>query len=77
MGPRPWVKPPRVKPMSGAKPPVPRPAPPAAAPASPASPATPVAGAPVVRPATETGGAPGPDPTRYGDWQHKGRVSDF
>lgn len=25
----------------------------------------------------EIGGAPGPEPTRYGDWQHKGRVSDF
>jgi len=25
----------------------------------------------------EVGGAQGPDPTRYGDWQHKGRVSDF
>ena len=27
--------------------------------------------------AKEIGGAPGPDPTRYGDWQHKGRVTDF
>ena len=25
----------------------------------------------------EIGGAPGHEPTRYGDWQHKGRVSDF
>ena len=25
----------------------------------------------------EIGGAPGPEPTRYGDWQHKGRVIDF
>ena len=25
----------------------------------------------------EIGGPPGPDPTRYGDWQHKGRVTDF
>lgn len=25
----------------------------------------------------EIGGAPGPEPTRYGDWAHKGRVSDF
>ena len=33
----------------------------------------------VVRPplAKEIGGAPGPEPTRYGDWQHKGRVTDF
>ncbi len=25
----------------------------------------------------EIGGAPGPDPTRYGDWEHKGRCTDF
>jgi len=25
----------------------------------------------------EIGGVAGPEPTRYGDWQHKGRVSDF
>jgi len=25
----------------------------------------------------EIGGVDGPEPTRYGDWQHKGRVSDF
>lgn len=25
----------------------------------------------------EIGGAPGPDPTRYGDWQHNGRCTDF
>jgi hypothetical protein len=25
----------------------------------------------------EIGGADGPEPTRYGDWQHKGRVTDF
>ena len=37
---------------------------------------------PMVKPARpalqkEIGGAPGPEPTRYGDWQHKGRVTDF
>ncbi len=32
---------------------------------------------PVVQPPSERGGAQGPEPTRYGDWQHKGRVSDF
>ena len=32
---------------------------------------------PPATPTVEIGGAPGPDPTRYGDWQHKGRVSDF
>ncbi len=25
----------------------------------------------------EIGGPPGPEPTRYGDWQFKGRVTDF
>jgi hypothetical protein len=25
----------------------------------------------------EIGGVKGPEPTRYGDWEHKGRVSDF
>jgi hypothetical protein len=26
---------------------------------------------------TEIGGAKGPEPTRYGDWEHKGRCTDF
>lgn len=25
----------------------------------------------------EIGGVEGPEPTRYGDWQHKGRCTDF
>ena len=25
----------------------------------------------------EKGGAPGPEPTRYGDWEKKGRCIDF
>jgi len=25
----------------------------------------------------EIGGAKGLEPTRYGDWQHKGKVTDF
>ena len=25
----------------------------------------------------EIGGYDGPEPTRYGDWEHKGRVTDF
>ena len=25
----------------------------------------------------EIGGPKGPEPTRYGDWERKGRVSDF
>jgi len=28
-------------------------------------------------PPKEIGGAKGPDPTRYGDWEHKGRCTDF
>jgi hypothetical protein len=27
--------------------------------------------------AIEIGGAKGPEPTRYGDWEHKGRCYDF
>jgi hypothetical protein len=28
-------------------------------------------------PPPETGGPKGPEPTRYGDWERKGRCSDF
>ena len=28
-------------------------------------------------PRQETGGQPGPDPTRYGDWEKNGIISDF
>jgi hypothetical protein len=44
------------------------------APAEPVKPQPPQATPPMPK---EIGGVPGPDPTRYGDWQHKGRVSDF
>lgn len=40
----------------------------------------PVAPAPAVDPAKmprEIGGPAGPEPTRYGDWEVKGRCSDF
>ncbi|MCE3002507.1 MAG: DUF1674 domain-containing protein [Xanthomonadaceae bacterium] len=30
-----------------------------------------------VRPEKEVGGRPGPDPTRYGDWEKNGRCIDF
>jgi hypothetical protein len=36
-----------------------------------------------IKPATppplpkEIGGTKGPEPTRYGDWEHKGRCTDF
>ena len=29
------------------------------------------------KPATEIGGPPGPEPTRYGDWERKGICVDF
>ena len=32
--------------------------------------------APAARP-KEIGGPPGPEPTRYGDWEKKGRCIDF
>ncbi len=28
-------------------------------------------------PPRELGGQPGPEPTRYGDWEKKGLISDF
>jgi hypothetical protein len=28
-------------------------------------------------PAPEIGGYKGPEPTAYGDWQHRGRTTDF
>ena len=28
-------------------------------------------------PVAETGGPAGPEPTRYGDWERKGRAIDF
>lgn len=47
-------------------------------PTAPALPAAPVADASKPKPAPkEIGGTTGPEPTRYGDWEHKGRVSDF
>jgi len=44
-----------------------------------AGPALPAAAAPAQtpRPPVEIGGAPGPDPTRFGDWEKSGRCIDF
>lgn len=42
--------------------------------AAPAGPGKPPAGEPLPK---EVGGPPGPEPTRYGDWAFKGRVTDF
>lgn len=30
-----------------------------------------------VKKVPEIGGPPGPEPTRYGDWQYGGKVTDF
>ena len=63
------------------------PTPPAATPEPPAAPATKKPITPTARPEPsptarppmpkEIGGPTGPEPTRYGDWERKGRVSDF
>ena len=49
--------------------------------ASPPSPTPQVAPEPAVKPPAspvkEVGGPPGPEPTRYGDWERKGRCIDF
>lgn len=45
-------------------------APPAAAPAPEPKPVAP-------KMPKEIGGPTGPEPTRFGDWERKGRVSDF
>ncbi len=53
----------------------------AATPASetPATPAQPEQAAPATKKPMpkEIGGPEGPEPTRFGDWERKGRVSDF
>jgi hypothetical protein len=46
------------------------------APQGPVPVATPVAAAPMLRP-REIGGPTGPEPTRFGDWERKGRCIDF
>lgn len=55
-----------------------KPAPAAAGPkpetAQPAAPGTPPEKPKKVE---EIGGPPGPEPTRYGDWQFNGKVTDF
>ena len=33
--------------------------------------------APTAKPPKEFGGPAGPEPTRYGDWEQKGRCTDF
>jgi hypothetical protein len=46
------------------------------APQAPEPVATPVAAVPPPRP-REIGGPAGPEPTRFGDWERKGRCIDF
>jgi hypothetical protein len=49
--------------------------------AKPAAPAEPVTAEPLApvpaKPAVETGGPKGPEPTRFGDWERNGRCIDF
>ena len=42
-----------------------------------ASAGTAPAGQPPSLPRREIGGPAGPEPTRFGDWEHKGRCIDF
>jgi hypothetical protein len=50
---------------------------PAALPAEPAPEPAAAASAPRSVPAREIGGPPGPEPTRFGDWEKNGRCIDF
>ena len=43
----------------------------------PAKPAAPEKAAEKPKKVEEIGGPPGPEPTRYGDWQFNGKVTDF
>ncbi|HWA47920.1 MAG TPA: DUF1674 domain-containing protein [Dongiaceae bacterium] len=45
--------------------------------AAPAKDDAPKASSPEVKRPREIGGPTGPEPTRYGDWERNGRVSDF
>jgi hypothetical protein len=42
-----------------------------------ALPALPPLAQPQLKPPVEIGGAAGPDPTRFGDWERSGRCIDF
>jgi len=43
----------------------------------PTPPSTPEVAQPPAPKAREIGGPKGPEPTRYGDWEHNGRCTDF
>jgi hypothetical protein len=70
-----WTPPraaPKLRGMTETSNPAPAPLPTAATGATPpAAPAVPSA------PPAEYGGPAGPEPTRYGDWEQKGRCTDF
>jgi len=51
--------------------------PPATGPAEAPAPAPNLPPKPAVTLPKEIGGGKGPEPTRYGDWEHKGRCTDF
>lgn len=50
---------------------------PAAAALKPKTPGTAAPAAPKTEVIAEEGGPKGPEPTRFGDWERKGRCSDF
>ena len=55
----------------------PKPAPPEAEKAEAAPEPAPPANRGKPKKVEEIGGPPGPEPTRYGDWQFNGKVTDF
>jgi hypothetical protein len=54
-----------------------KPAPPEPPKAEPAAPVPPEKPREMPKKVEEIGGPPGPEPTRYGDWQFNGKVTDF
>jgi hypothetical protein len=54
-----------------------KPTPPEPPKAEPAAPVPPEKPKKVEEKVVEIGGPPGPEPTRYGDWQFNGKVTDF
>lgn len=57
--------------------PVSQPVSPPEAAAEPAAPVSPEKPQEKPKKVEEIGGPPGPEPTRYGDWQFNGKVTDF
>lgn len=63
--------------MSEPQKPVSQPVSPPEAAAEPAAPVSPEKPQEKPKKVEEIGGPPGPEPTRYGDWQFNGKVTDF